>query len=631
MSLTSKNAMQLCFQKLCFMLFTLLFMNATSRAQSMINNVDDEIFRQPFKSYQHLLSVESEFEMMTDDEKLLWLVQKAQSEYLLEFVDDFNKTTKKANALVSTSTPAEIKARVDYFSAIVLQNASQYEEAIAVFRRSLKLATDNNLNDIYIIAKQNIAYTQSIIEEFDTSLADIKIAHDRAIELNDDFLLASVNEAYGAIYFFMQYYEKSIESYKKALKSYRMIGYPAHSAEAIYGLAKSYRYSGQFSLAIQYFRLYADSVSYTPSKSILFFANYGLSMSLAEQGNCEQALVEIEKALGLSDLQDFNAELYKQQASCLIKLNQLALADIALKKAAKIYIDLPELSGTAWQLEVIKISSDLANAYGDISQRDVLLENYYQSYANLLIDKSNSRVINVRSSMKNELQEIEHAIVFQRKNMENFENKHSTRLQIYFFCLVLSLLLIVTYIIIFQQKTYKKMKKLSSVDLLSGLSNRHHILQSLAEQINTLAVNQTNLSIMLLSVDNFRQINTHYGHAMGDKVIKMFAALGQATFSKNTDIGRINDREFLCLLPSSNSKQAEKDANNLLHNIKQQSIQSPSGQAVVVDISVGIAEYSLKSNNAETIFTQAEQALGRARRLGVNCSKIYQQADGVCL
>jgi PleD family two-component response regulator len=51
----------------------------------------------------------------------------------------------------------------------------------------------------------------------------------------------------------------------------------------------------------------------------------------------------------------------------------------------------------------------------------------------------------------------------------------------------------------------------------------------------------------------------------------------------------------------------------------------------VVDISVGIAEYSLESNNAETIFTQAEQALGRARSLGVNCTKIYQQADGVCL
>jgi diguanylate cyclase (GGDEF)-like protein len=175
------------------------------------------------------------------------------------------------------------------------------------------------------------------------------------------------------------------------------------------------------------------------------------------------------------------------------------------------------------------------------------------------------------------------------------------------------------------------MKKLSSVDLLSGLSNRHHILQSLSEQINTLASSQTNLSIMLLSVDNFRQINTHYGHAMGDTVIKMFAALGQATFSKKTDIGRINDREFLCLLPYSNSKQAEKDANNLLHNIKQQSIQSPASQPVVVDISVGIAEYSLESNNAETIFTQAEKALGRARSLGVNCTKIYQQADGVCL
>lgn len=615
----------------CIVFFSLLVANANSQTQSTFNFMDDEIFRQPWASYQNLLQLESKFEIMSNEKKLLWLVQKAQSEYLLKFVDDFTQTTAKASALVTLSTAVEIRARIDYFSGVVLQNASQHQIAITIFRRALRLAINNDLDDIYIIAKQNIAYTQSIIEDFDTSLTDIKIAHDKAIELDDDFLLARVNEAYGAIYFFMQYYEKSIDSYSKALKVYQTLGYPAHSAEAIYGLAKSYRYSGKFTLANQYFRLYGENIGYTPSKNILFFAHYGLSMSLADQGNCLQALLEIEKALKLKGLQDFNAELYKQKASCLIEQNQLKLAEIALKKAEEIYVGIPELFGTARQLEVTKISSDLANANGDNDQRDVLLKNYYQSYANLLVDNPSSWVINFRSSKKIELQHIKDALAFQQRKVVDFDKKHNPQIQIYFAILILFLLLIMAYVLIYQYKMNNKIKNSSNLDLLSGLLNRHNIFQSLAQQINALTSTQTNLSIMLLSVDNIRQINTQYGHKMGDTVIKMCAAIGQASLSNNTDIGGITDRQFLCLLPDTNSKQAENNAKVLIRNIKQQPIKSPLGGCVDVNISVGIAEFGIASDSAKTIFTHAEQALAKAQNSGESCVKIYDKTDGVCL
>ncbi len=600
---------------LCLFYLSCSMCNASTATQLSFNVDDEDIFRQPWQSYQHLLTFQPSFGDMTHEQKLSWLVSKAQCELLLYLNEDFNKTTLQANQLTSQTTPVAIRAQVAYFLGVSWQSLLQYKRAISSLNTAIKLASEHDLNEIYIVSKQHLAFTQSIIEQFDTSLIDIKMAHDKALELNDLYLLSRVHEAYGAVYFYMQHYQKSVEYYTKATDSYQQLAYPAHRAEAIYGLANSYRYWGKFPQAIKYFRLYRQNTGYTPNRDILFYANYGLSMSLAEQGICQQALLEIEKALILNGLPDFNAELYKRKASCLISQNQFIGAKQALTQAEKIYKNLPELQGTAWQLEVIKITSDLAAAQGDLKQRDSLLDDYYQQYANLLISNSSSRVINVRGSMKNARQQIEEALSYQRKKIAEFEKTENDLTQYFFVALVVILSVVMVLVLLVQNNAHKKIRQLSTTDSLSGTSNRSQIMKLLTRQLNKTNANAGNLSIVLLSIDNLKEINKHHGTDMGDIVIKMLAAIGQATLASDSYIGRVNVEQFLCVIPSKNSLQAETIGRHIIANLNQQTLKNAGGELVVANTSAGIVQLTPELYQAQHFFAKAELALARARNL----------------
>jgi len=603
-----------------FFFICLLFLVPSANGQNQINftSMDEEIYQAPWKSFQKLMALESRYDSMPKQQKIWWLLRKAQCENLLYFFDDFNKTTEKAQALVSDTTPVEIKARLNYFSGMVWQRASEYKKSSTSLKLAMEQANSHNLIKIYLIAKQELAYTQSVTELFEASLKDIQEAYVKAFQLDDHFLLATIYESYGAIYGYMQQYEKSVDYYQKAIEGFEILGYQAHIAEAIYGLASSYRYWGRFREASDVFRLYREKISYTPNSKLSFYGTYGLGMTLAEQGACSEALTVIAQALTLNGLVDYNAELYKRKASCLIQQGHLDAAEQALKQAENIFISLPELLGTAWQLEVVKISGELAHARGEHEKGYILLNDYYQQYADLLIKNSSSRVVNVRSSMAIEHQEIEKALTVQRLKVDDLELQQSNTHQYYFIALLLTFILIVLAVITFQHKTNKKITTLSNTDPLSGLFNRRYIFECLGRLVHDSQEIKAQLAVLLIDIDDFKQVNDTYGHLVGDKVIEMIAAIGQATLRPKDVMGRIGGEEFLCILPITNLEQSRGIAERLVENISKQAIKNDEGGKTFVTISIGVAELSTEDIDGKTLYINADKALYQAKSKGKN-------------
>jgi two-component system cell cycle response regulator len=104
-------------------------------------------------------------------------------------------------------------------------------------------------------------------------------------------LVAKIHEVYGAIYGYLHDYAQSIEYYQKALTSYQQLAYPAHEAEAIYGLAAIYRYWQKYDLALDYYHRYQKTIDYSPNNvGGKFYALYGISMSLAGKSKCTKYL-----------------------------------------------------------------------------------------------------------------------------------------------------------------------------------------------------------------------------------------------------------------------------------------------------------------------------------------------------
>ena len=593
---------------------------------STLATLDDQVFINPWLSLQALLKLAPEYSTMAVETKIWWLLRKAQCENLLYFYQDFEKTLTKITPLITSKTSFEQQARYNYFEGLSLQRKGGYQKSRQFYQRSMDFAKKENLNHLYIKAKKELAYTYSLAELFEISLKDMQEAYLEAYALNDRFLVAIINETYGAIYGYMLEHEKSIEYYQKALDSYESLNYKAHASEAMYGIASTYRYWKKYDLAIEYFKRYQKHVAFTPNENITYFGAYGLGMSLAEKGTCHEALPMIEHALNLTGLDDYDAELYKRKASCLIQLKRFDEAEQALVKTNELFQSLPELLGTAWQLETLKIAADLASAQGNHQQAFQLLLQYNQEYTALLIKNSSTRAITIRSAMELERQGIEKALSNQRTKAEllAIKNKEQKTIQqSYFIIFLLTLLMVVFVVVTFQFRNNRKMAELSIKDPLSGLYNRRYIFQYLDKIISGTSVQKGHLSVLVIDIDNFKAINDTYGHPVGDQVIEVVADLAKQTLRTEDVIGRIGGEEFLCVLPRADADIAEKIALRMIDEINAYNFEFEENQDYSVTISVGISCYSQEVNDAKSLYALADQALYRAKDTGKNCVVVF--------
>jgi len=419
--------------------------------------MDDEIRQEPWLSYQELLAVEETFSSMDIDLQLWWLLRKAQSEKLLYFYDKFKNTVAQAQQLVNEDTPLEVISRLNVYAGIAARLNVEYVKSEYFLKKALSQAHDKELNQVYVQGKLELAYTRSLNELIETSLLDLQEAYVQAFALKDHFLIATINETYGAIYGYMREYEKSIIYYEKALDTYERLGYRSHIAEAIYGIAASYRYWKKYKLAIEYYELYQQKMMYVPNTKITFYGSYALGMTLAEGGVCERALVVIAQALNLKGIIDYRAELYKRQAHCFIVKKEFSKAKKAISNAIEIFDSLPELLGTIWHLEAFKVSSELAYAEGDFRLAYELMTDYHQKYTQVLIDNSTTRLLQVRAAMGIERQSIELSLIQQREKVQQLklQQQQKNTGQIYFTLFALFLCVVIISAIIFKNRYAK--------------------------------------------------------------------------------------------------------------------------------------------------------------------------------
>ncbi|MDG1751046.1 MAG: diguanylate cyclase [Thalassotalea sp.] len=592
---------------------------------STLSKLDNQIFIDPWLSLQALSKLEPQYTAMPVETKVWWLLRKAQCENLLYFYQEFEQTLSKISPLINAQTSIEQQARYNYFEGLSLQRKGGYQKSREFYKRTMAFAKQENLNHLYIKAKQELAYTYSLAELFEISLKDMQEAYVEAFALNDRFLVAIINETYGAIYGYMLEHEKSLEYYEKALESYESLGYKAHISEAIYGIATTYRYWKKYPLAIEHFKRYQKNVTYTPNENLTYFGAYGLGMTLAEQGECLEALTVIDKAINLTGLDDYDAELYKRKASCLIQLERFDEAEAALTIVENLFLSLPELMGTAWQLETLKIASTLESKRGNYQKGFQLLALYNEKYTELLIKNSSSRAISIRSAMEIERKDIEKALSSQRTKAELLEIKNSEQTslqQSYFIIFLLTALMIVIVVVTFQFRNNRKMAELSITDSLSGLYNRRYIFQYLNKLIAGTSAQKGHLSILVLDIDDFKSINDNYGHPVGDRVIKTVAELAKSTLRTEDVIGRIGGEEFLCILPRTACETAEKIAQRMKEEISAYVFDIEQGNTFSVTVSIGVSYLSQDANNSKALYSLADQALYRAKDSGKNCVNV---------
>lgn len=159
----------------------------------------------------------------------------------------------------------------------------------------------------------------------------------------------------------------------------------------------------------------------------------------------------------------------------------------------------------------------------------------------------------------------------------------------------------------------KDLYHLSRIDALTDLYNRRSFEEQLAHHMSLAARHEEhNLSLLLLDLDFFKNINDTYGHDQGDKVLKQFAEILRSSCRAEDLASRIGGEEFALILPLTSSREARALAQRIGQSVRQRVLLPDDRQ---VTVSIGLAEY-LADDSLETIFKRADQALYQAKREG---------------
>jgi diguanylate cyclase (GGDEF)-like protein len=151
----------------------------------------------------------------------------------------------------------------------------------------------------------------------------------------------------------------------------------------------------------------------------------------------------------------------------------------------------------------------------------------------------------------------------------------------------------------------------AQVDSLTELFNRRYTMLFLQN-----ACRSSGLSILLLDIDDFKQINDTFGHQAGDGVLKRFAGLLTSLHFSPAVIGRYGGDEFVIVLPDTDMTEACVFAAKIRHAAETIDL---GEQSHPITVSIGVASSSgLSGLEAEELVAQADEALYRAKRGGRN-------------
>lgn len=161
----------------------------------------------------------------------------------------------------------------------------------------------------------------------------------------------------------------------------------------------------------------------------------------------------------------------------------------------------------------------------------------------------------------------------------------------------------------------EELDRVATTDELTGLANRRELFSSLDRMIAASRRSGRPVSVAVLDIDRFKLVNDTHGHPAGDEVIRRIAEMSQLMMREQDLVGRLGGEEFLIAFPDCPARDAAAACERLRQGIAALPVLLPSGTALSVTISSGVAELT-SEDSRQTIISRADEALYRAKKAG---------------
>ena len=168
-------------------------------------------------------------------------------------------------------------------------------------------------------------------------------------------------------------------------------------------------------------------------------------------------------------------------------------------------------------------------------------------------------------------------------------------------------------------RLYQQTRELSFTDALTGIPNRRYLFTRLEQEVSRSLRFGDELTVLMMDLDLFKQVNDAHGHTVGDAVLRGIAVALQRNVRKVDMVARYGGDEFVVVLPRIAREEAIEVAEKLRRAVATTPLPAPAGAGPVrVTVSVGVAGFGHEATDVAALVEKADGALYEAKRAGRN-------------
>ncbi|CAG0973859.1 putative diguanylate cyclase DgcC [Anaerolineales bacterium] len=176
-----------------------------------------------------------------------------------------------------------------------------------------------------------------------------------------------------------------------------------------------------------------------------------------------------------------------------------------------------------------------------------------------------------------------------------------------------------------RKRAEANLELLARTDALTGINNRRHLFELAVHEFEVARRYGHPLSVIMLDLDHFKDVNDTFGHAVGDQILQNVTQVARSQLRDVDLIGRYGGEEFVIILPVTSARQASLVAERIRGGVENLRIETDKGPASVT-LSLGIAEmfHAPQDGSVDDMIRRADEALYAAKKAGRNCIAIFE-------
>ena len=556
--------------------------------------------------------------------------------YILQAQYPLAKTTATFGLSLTKqlASPSLLIAELLYSRGFAIESLGDFKLAKQDYESGIEIA--KSFHDKVLIATglTNLGAIYYLTDRYENSLTVLNDAYNIAKQTRDEELKGSVNSELGILYSYLGRSQQAMSYYQQAYQHYKNINKTIFSLNSLVNIAINHLDNKEYEQAITTYKIIIKESHGVGQSEIMYNTYSGLSWAnlKKQQPNFEasyQYLLIAKQYIGSIERRDINLQYAVDEAYVLFELDRLDEALVSIAKVEKTLASQAPLGQLKMQTKtsIINLKSKTYFKLGQFKQAYQLQKQRLELTNIILSNEHTSSVAEVRLALEAKQADLHKKVLENQHSLQEIALKEASakqQQQRHYLLSIAIVALLFAWLLMKFLQGQRRLHNASSIDVLTGVTNRRSLMKRGQQLIKRAAVKQTNLSVLMIDVDHFKKVNDRFGHNVGDKVLQRIAKLGEKLMRKTDIYGRFGGEEFVVFLPKTSLAQARVIAERYRESINDFTWPSDlfSDKKFSVSISVGVTctteLASEDRGDLETLINIADTCLYQAKSKGRN-------------